>query len=68
MKRFSSGLQRLLKNLSPSATPEKRDALEKFYWLFEEYKVSLFAQELKTPMKVSPKRLETKRAEIERMA
>jgi ATP-dependent helicase HrpA len=28
-------------------------------WMIEEYKVSLFAQELKTAVKVSPKRLDT---------
>ena len=32
-------------------------ALEQFGWLLEELRVSLFAQELKTPVPVSPKRL-----------
>ncbi|HXZ53275.1 MAG TPA: DUF3418 domain-containing protein, partial [Burkholderiales bacterium] len=31
--------------------------LEQFGWLLEELRVSLFAQELKTPLPVSPKRL-----------
>jgi len=31
--------------------------LEQFGWLLEELRVSLFAQELKTPVPVSPKRL-----------
>ena len=33
------------------------DALEQFGWLLEELRVSLFAQELRTPVPVSPKRL-----------
>ncbi len=61
-------LNRMLETLSPSTSNEKRKALEDYHWLIEEYRVSLFAQELKTPVKVSPKRLESKRAEIERMA
>ncbi|MBP5320414.1 MAG: ATP-dependent RNA helicase HrpA [Kiritimatiellae bacterium] len=32
-------------------------ALDAYRWLVEEYRVSLFAQELKTPVPVSPKRL-----------
>jgi ATP-dependent helicase HrpA len=35
--------------------------------LIEEYKVSVFAQELKTAVPVSKKRLEKKLKEIERM-
>jgi ATP-dependent helicase HrpA len=32
--------------------------LEEFRWLLEELRVSLFAQELRTPMPVSSKRLQ----------
>jgi ATP-dependent helicase HrpA len=46
---------------------EKRKTLEDFRWLIEEYKVSLFAQELKTPYPVSKKRIAEKMREIERM-
>ncbi len=35
-----------------------RPELEEFRWLLEELRVSLFAQELKTPVPVSPKRLQ----------
>jgi len=35
--------------------------------MVEEFKVSIFAQELKTPFPVSTKRLEKKLKEIERM-
>jgi ATP-dependent helicase HrpA len=47
---------------------EKRKALEALFWLIEEYKVSVFAQELKTAIPVSKKRLEEKFAQIMRMA
>ena len=39
-------------------TAEARRRLEDFRWLLEEYKVSLFAQELGTAIPVSPKRLD----------
>jgi len=46
---------------------EKRNALEELLWMLEEYKVSLFAQELKTAFPVSSKRLQQKIDEIKRM-
>ncbi len=64
---FTKALQRNIKDLSPRATAEKRKALEEFFWMVEEFKVSLFAQELKTPFPVSAKRLEKKLGELERM-
>ncbi len=60
-------LDKLLKSLSQLVSDEKKKALEEYCWLIEEYKVSLFAQELKTPLPVSAKRLEKKFKEIERM-
>ena len=42
-----------------AARKGKADArLEEFRWLLEELRVSLFAQELRTPMPVSVKRLQ----------
>lgn len=67
VKVYTDKLNELLKGLSPMATAEKRNAIEEFFWLIEEYKVSLFAQELKTPLPVSPKRLNKRLKEIERM-
>ncbi len=64
----SERFQRLLKSLAPGTSAEKRRAMEELFWLIEEYKVSLFAQELKTAVPVSPKRLEEKFREVERMA
>ena len=43
---------------NPPKTAEARQRLDHFRWLIEEYKVSLFAQELGTAIPVSPKRLD----------
>jgi ATP-dependent helicase HrpA len=61
-------LNALLNALSPETSEQKRRALEALFWMIEEYKVSIYAQELGTAMRVSPKRLEEKIAEVERMA
>ncbi|MFO7972917.1 MAG: ATP-dependent RNA helicase HrpA [Desulfobacterales bacterium] len=65
---FTERLNKLLQELSPAASAEKKAAVENYFWLIEEYKVSVFAQELKTPFWISKKRLEKKLQEIERMA
>ncbi len=49
------------------STREKQAAIEDFFWLTEEFKVSVFAQELKTAVKISSKRLEKRFHEIKRM-
>jgi ATP-dependent helicase HrpA len=67
VKTFSASLDKLVKALSPNATDDKRGAIEEFFWMIEEYKVSVFAQELKTAFPVSKKRLEEKLAQIIRM-
>jgi ATP-dependent helicase HrpA len=64
---FTERLTSLLGELSPAASAEKRQAVEDFFWLLEEYKVSVFAQELKTAATVSRKRLETVLKQIEKM-
>jgi ATP-dependent helicase HrpA len=54
VKPFVTGMQDLTAQLiRPTAPP----SLAQLRWMIEEYRVSLFAQELKTPMKVSDKRL-----------
>ncbi|MFM7803650.1 MAG: DUF3418 domain-containing protein, partial [Verrucomicrobiota bacterium] len=40
------------------AIPDAPGRIDAFRWLLEEYKVSLFAQELGTAVPVSPKRLD----------
>ena len=64
---FTAGLDRLLQSLTTTSSPEKRNAVEDFFWLIEEYKVSVFAQELRTAVPVSEKRLRERMMEIERM-
>jgi ATP-dependent helicase HrpA len=44
----------------PSSVPEVRAMQEEFRWLVEEFKVSLFAQELGTAVPISAKRLDQK--------
>jgi len=56
-----------LRELPAFASEEKRLALDDFGWMIEEYKVSLFAQELKTAIPISRKRIEARMAEIQRM-
>lgn len=67
IKPFEDYIQQSHELSSGVSSAEKRQALEDFRWMVEEYKVSLFAQELKTPYPVSRKRLEHKRQEMERM-
>jgi ATP-dependent helicase HrpA len=64
---FVEALRRMEATDSPHLTSEKKEATETFRWMVEEFKVSLFAQELKTPFPVSRKRLDQKMKEIERM-
>ena len=57
----------MVKDLTPNTSTEKREAVDAYRWMVEEFKVSLFAQELKTQFPISKKRLEEKEAEIRRM-
>jgi ATP-dependent helicase HrpA len=59
--------RRLNKSISPQTSKERLKAIENFRWIVEEYKVAVFAQQIKTAFPVSPKRLEEKYKEIERM-
>ena len=65
--KFFEGLNQQINELSPRASDEKRRAVEEYFWMIEEYKVSVFAQELKTAIPISAKRLEQKLADIKRM-
>jgi len=59
--------EKTMQELTGETSEAKLRALEDFGWLLEEYKVSLFAQELKTAVPVSRKRLDTMMGEIKRM-
>ncbi len=67
LKIYVDGLNEMLKKLSSFVSEEKKQAIEEYFWLIEEYKVSVFAQELKTALPVSEKKLDKKLKEIERM-
>ena len=67
IKIFSVKLQDMVNITAKGVSEEILNAIEHYRWMIEEYKVSVFAQELKTAFPVSPKRLEKKIQEIERM-
>lgn len=64
---YTRGLHQIKEALSIHASDEKREAVKSLRWMIEEFKVSLFAQELKTPFPISKKRLDENMKEIERM-
>ncbi|KPA12590.1 ATP-dependent helicase HrpA [Candidatus Magnetomorum sp. HK-1] len=67
IQEFTEKLKQMVNQLTPESSDEKQKALEKLFWMIEEYKVSLFAQELKTAYPVSAKRLQKRILEIQRM-
>ncbi|KQC07062.1 MAG: hypothetical protein APR62_07090 [Smithella sp. SDB] len=60
-------ISRFKEDISINCPEEKKMLIEEFFWMVEEYKVSLFAQELKTPFSVSPKKLNQLIEEIEKL-
>ena len=64
---FLDALNQMLESMDDATSDGKRGAVESFFWMIEEYKVSLFAQEVGTDGPVSPKRLNKLIGEIERM-
>jgi ATP-dependent helicase HrpA len=67
VKPFADRYQEMAAGLGAEVSKEKREAVEAFFWAIEEFKVSLFAQELKTPYPVSIKKLNAQVQEISRM-
>ena len=67
VEEFTEVLRRMKESVVPSSSSEKKAAVESFRWMIEEFKVSLFAQELKTRFPVSRKKLDEMRREIERL-
>jgi ATP-dependent helicase HrpA len=55
---YTRHLNRLLSGLSENSSSEKSRKVEEFFWLLEEYKISVFAQEIKTRLKISKKKLD----------
>ena len=67
LKPFTDSLDDLSRDVPHYSTAEKRKAINEFSWMIEEYKISLFAPEIKTLFTISQKRLDEKLREIERM-
>ena len=55
---YERKLAHLISSLDPGSSKEKSNAVEAFFWMLEEYKISVYAQELKTRFKISAKRLD----------
>lgn len=55
---YERKLAHLVSSLGPDSSKEKSKAVETFFWMLEEYKISVYAQELKTRFKISAKRLD----------
>ncbi len=58
LAKYNRLLESLLSYLSQRSTLEKSQKIEEFFWLLEEYKISLFAPEIRTAVKISAKRLD----------
>jgi ATP-dependent helicase HrpA len=55
---YESQVEKLTRDLIPQSSNEKRQHLETLFWMVEEYKISIFAPEIKTAQPVSAKRLD----------
>ncbi len=62
---FTKHLNRMVTQLTSRTSKQKRRAVEEFFWLIEEYKISVFAQEIKTAQPISAKRLNKRIEEID---
>ena len=60
-------LDELRKEAAGGVSQEKLEAIEAYRWMIEEFKISLFAQEMGTAYPVSLQRLRKKKEEIDRM-
>ncbi|MBW2083637.1 MAG: DUF3418 domain-containing protein, partial [Deltaproteobacteria bacterium] len=60
-------LREMQAEIASGASEEKRRAVDGYRWMVEEFKVSLFAQELGTSYPISLNRLRKKKQEIDSM-
>jgi ATP-dependent helicase HrpA len=60
-------LNGLVAGLDAHTSAGKRQAVEDLFWMIEEYKISVYAQEIRTAFPVSPKRLKKQIEAIEIM-
>jgi ATP-dependent helicase HrpA len=64
---YELALGRLRKRFAKDTSPEKKAAGDELQEMIEEFRISLFAPEVKTAFPISPKRLAIKIKEIEVM-
>ena len=64
---FRNRLTELANALTPESRDEKKQAVESLCWMVEEFKISLFAQEVGTDGPISAKRLRRQIEQIEQM-
>ncbi|MBW1649326.1 MAG: ATP-dependent RNA helicase HrpA [Deltaproteobacteria bacterium] len=64
---YKKKLNTFIAELAELTTKEKRKEIEIFFWMLEEYKIFIFAQEIKRKTVISAKMLHSKIKEIERM-
>jgi ATP-dependent helicase HrpA len=64
LRPFVEALERMEQDLDAETSKQKRNAIDEYRWMVEEFRVSLFAPELKTAYPISPKRLALKLKEI----
>lgn len=67
VKNYIRHLNRLLGAITPQTSDDKVEKIEAFHWLIEEYKISVFAPEIKTRTKISAKILDTALADLATM-
>ena len=67
LRPFLDHFNNLVAGLDVHSSAEKRRAVEELLWMIEEYKVSVFAQELGKSLPVYEKRLRHIAGEIDRM-
>jgi ATP-dependent helicase HrpA len=62
---FVDAMERIVRKFDKETSPEKKAAVEELRGMIEEFRVSLFAPEVKTAFPISQKRLAVKIKEIE---
>ena len=67
VEKYNRYLNKMLSLLSQKSTKEKSQQVEEFFWMLEEFKISVFAPEIKTAIKISVKRLDKKASHISTM-
>ncbi|MEW5900939.1 MAG: DUF3418 domain-containing protein, partial [Acidobacteriota bacterium] len=68
VKPFVEALWRLAEEISAETSSQKKRAIDELRWMVEEFKVALFAPELRTAFPISAKRLALKIKEIGSMS